>query len=109
MVSQAGSVQWTGRQAVIVYPSLESATAARAPAVILARPGGPPADGQVPPDRGRDRLDTIITSLFHVGLSLQAAGDLPPEATRQRITEALGHLDEVIRQIRDTAFTEANH
>jgi anti-anti-sigma factor len=94
---------------VAIYPSLESATAARAPAVIPAGPGEPPADRQAPPDRGRDRLDTIITSLFHVGLSLQAAGDLPPEATRQRVTEALGHLDEVIGQIRDTAFADANH
>jgi anti-anti-sigma factor len=103
---------------VAIYPSLESATAARAPAVI---PGAPPADGRAPPDSGglreastagpftlavirdvtetrrredlaaparaavtaeqqhrrRDLLDTIITTLFDVGLSLQDSIDLP--------------------------------
>jgi two-component system, NarL family, sensor histidine kinase DevS len=59
--------------------------------------------------RGRDLLDTIITTLFHAGLSLQAAIDLPAEAARQRITEALGHLDEVISHIRATAYTSGNH
>jgi len=52
--------------------------------------------------RGRDLLDTIITALFHVGLGLQAAIDLPGEATKQGITEALGHLDEVITQAADS-------
>lgn len=59
--------------------------------------------------RARDLLDTIVTALFHVGLSLQASMDLSAEATRQRITEALGHLEEIIGQIRDTAFTSGNH
>ena len=58
-----------------------------------------------PAHRGQELLDTAITSLFHVGLSLQAAIDLPAELTRQRITEALGHLDDTIREIRTTAFT----
>jgi anti-anti-sigma factor len=55
--------------------------------------------------RGQELLDTTITSLFHVRLSLQAAIDLPAELIRQRITEALGHLDDTIREIRNTAFT----
>ena len=59
--------------------------------------------------RGQELLDTIIASLFHVRLSLQAAIDLPAEATRQRITEALGHLDDTIREIRNTAFTIRDH
>jgi PAS domain S-box-containing protein len=59
--------------------------------------------------RGQELLDTAITSLFHVGLSLQAAIDLPAELTRQRITEALGHLDDTIREIRNTAFTIRDH
>ena len=58
-----------------------------------------------PAHRGRELLDTAITSLSHVGLSLQAAIDLPAELIRQRITEALGHLDDTIREIRTTAFT----
>jgi anti-anti-sigma factor len=59
--------------------------------------------------RGRGLLDTIITALFDVGLSLQATIDPPAEATRQRIAEALGHLDEVIGRLRDTAFTGGSH
>jgi two-component system, NarL family, sensor histidine kinase DevS len=59
--------------------------------------------------RGRDLPDTIITALFHVGLGLQTAIDLPAEAARQRITEAFGGLDEVISQIRGTAFTGNGH
>ena len=59
--------------------------------------------------RSREVLDAIISSLFHVGLSLQAAMELPVEMTRQRITEALGHLDDTIREIRATAFTTRDH
>jgi anti-anti-sigma factor len=57
--------------------------------------------------RSRELLDTIITSLLRVGRSLQAATGLPAEVTGQRITEAIGHLDDTIREIRDSAF--ANH
>ena len=59
--------------------------------------------------RGQELLDTTITSLSHVRLSLQAAIDLPAELTRQRITEALGHLDDTIREILSTAFTIGDH
>jgi PAS domain S-box-containing protein len=59
--------------------------------------------------RSQELLDTTITSLFHVGLSLQAAIDLPAELIRQRIAEALGHLDDTIREIRNTAFTIGHH
>jgi len=44
-----------------------------------------------------------------MGLADGAAIDLPAEAARQRSTEALWHLDEVIRQIRDTAYTSGTH
>jgi anti-anti-sigma factor len=59
--------------------------------------------------RGWELLDTVVTSLFRAGISLQAATGLPAPAARQRIDQALGHLDEVIRQIRDTAFTTPGH
>ena len=59
--------------------------------------------------RSQELPDTVITRLFHVGLSLQATTDLPAEVTRQRIAEALGHLDDTIREIRDTAFTQGGH
>jgi anti-anti-sigma factor len=54
--------------------------------------------------RGGPSQDTVITGLFQVGLSLSAAVDLPAEVIRQRIDEALGHLDDAIGEIRDTAF-----
>jgi anti-sigma B factor antagonist len=57
----------------------------------------------------RELLDRVITSLFHVGLSLQATTGLPVEVTRQRIADALGHLDDTIREIRDSAFTARDH
>lgn len=55
--------------------------------------------------RGRELLDTVITSLFRVGLSLQVAKDLPTELTGPIIEAALGHLDDTIKEIRDATFT----
>ena len=58
-------------------------------------------------DREKDTgklLDRVVSSLFHVGLSLQAAADQPPDVARERISDALRHLDEVIREMRDHAF-----
>ncbi len=52
----------------------------------------------------RDLHDTVIQQLFAVGMSLQA---VRPEATGQlgqRIDIAVDHLDEVIRDIRNTIF-----
>jgi anti-anti-sigma factor len=51
--------------------------------------------------RDRELLDRVVQSLFQVGLSLQAAADLPSELARERITEALRELDDTIRDIRD--------
>ena len=54
---------------------------------------------------GQELLDSITTGLYKVGLSLQAAADLPHDAASKGIAEALQDLDDTIRQIRDTAFT----
>ena len=92
-----------GRSAGVVTlperPSLEEAVAA-----------GPP-DGNgaaVPPaeqaHRSLELFDTVITSVFDVGLSLQVAMDLPADAAREHIAAAVVSLDETIREIRDTAF-----
>jgi hypothetical protein len=35
--------------------------------------------------------------------------ELPADAPGQRITEALVHLDDTIREIRNTAFTALDH
>ncbi len=53
---------------------------------------------------GRELLDSITTSLYNVGLSLQAAADLPRDAAGQAIAEALRQLDDTIREIRNNAF-----
>jgi anti-anti-sigma factor len=49
----------------------------------------------------QELLDTIASSLSNVGLSLQAAIDLPSDLARQRIAEAVQRLDDAIHQIRD--------
>jgi two-component system, LuxR family, sensor kinase FixL len=55
--------------------------------------------------RDRELLDRVAHNLFHVGVSLQAAVDLPSEVARERIAEALDRLDDTIHEIRDSAFT----
>ncbi len=59
---------------------------------------------------GRDQelLDRVTQSLFRVGLSLQAAADLPSELARERITDALRELDDTIRDVRDYAVVPPN-
>ena len=54
--------------------------------------------------RCHELLDTIITRLFQVGVSLQAAADLPRGPARPHLDEALRILDGTISQIRDTTF-----
>jgi anti-anti-sigma factor len=51
-------------------------------------------------------LDTVITDMFHAGLSLQTAVNLPADAPRQHIEEALADLDDIICQIRDAVFAD---
>jgi len=52
----------------------------------------------------RELLDRVVGSLFHAGLSLQAAASLSADVARERITEALQHLDDTIHEIRDHIF-----
>jgi len=49
-------------------------------------------------------LDRVVSSLFHVGVSLQAAAAQPAQVARERTTDALLRLDEVIHEIRDHVF-----
>jgi len=58
--------------------------------------------------RDQELLDRIVHALFRVGLGLQAAADLPGELARERITEALGELDDTIHEIRDYAFSASS-
>jgi anti-sigma B factor antagonist len=105
---------------VSVYPSLDGALAAVAghpeaqgePAASPAAPAAadPGVLGQVTaadrPGRVEVLLDSVVNHIFNVGVALQSAADLPHEAAGQRITDALGHLDDVVREIRDHVFTE---
>ena len=51
-----------------------------------------------------DLLDRVVGSLFHVGLSLDAAAGQPAELARERIGQALQRLDDTVRDIRGHVF-----
>ena len=55
-------------------------------------------------ERSRELLDRVVASLFHVGLSLQAAAGLPSDVAGERISQALQQLDDIIHEIRDHVF-----
>ena len=59
--------------------------------------------------RGQELLDGVVDSLFDVGLSLQAALDMPSDLARQHITQALQQLDEAVGKIRDQTFATRGH
>jgi len=54
--------------------------------------------------RSQELLGRVVTSLFHVGLSLQAAASLSAGPARERLTDALERLDAVIHDIRGHVF-----
>ncbi len=54
--------------------------------------------------RHRELLDRVVNGLYHVGLTLTGAGDLPHDVAVRRIGKALRLLDEVIREIRAEVF-----
>ena len=60
-------------------------------------------------DASQDLLDRVVTSLVDVGVSLQAAVNLPHHTARQRIVEALQRLDDTIHQIRDHVLAAFGH
>jgi hypothetical protein len=51
-------------------------------------------------------LDRIVTALYQVGVGLQTAVELPRDTATQRIEEALGTLNDLIIDIRDTALAD---
>jgi hypothetical protein len=55
--------------------------------------------------RGCELLDSVVNSLFHLGISLQSAIDLPHDIARRRITEALQRLDDTIRRVQEYMFS----
>jgi anti-anti-sigma factor len=51
-------------------------------------------------------LDRIVTVLYQVGIGLQTAADLPRDMATQHMEKALGALNDLISEIRDTAFAD---
>ena len=57
------------------------------------------------PGRTADVLDGVVSSIFDIGLGLQAAAELPG-ADGSHVTEALRRLDDMARALRDHMFAE---
>ena len=92
---------------VAVYPDLDGALAA-------GTERREPPDERITPAtyraaRVEDLPDLTVDSIFNVGLILQAAIDLAPDVTAQRITEALQRLDDVVQEIRNHMFAGRGH
>jgi len=56
--------------------------------------------------RAEELLHWATASMVEAGLILQAAIDLPPDVTAQRVTEALRRLNDAVREVRDYLFAE---
>jgi anti-sigma B factor antagonist len=105
---------------VPIYPTVEAALAAEAGrrdspgeagTVAISPPvPEPPGAAQAPPAdrvaRAEELLDSVVNSIFQVAVSLQTAPDLPRDLSAERITEALQHLDDVVREIRHHVFAD---
>ena len=98
-VSLSPVVTATGR---FILAVIRDATEDRPPADLadLARAAGAADDAR----RSRELLSQVVDGLFRVGLSLQAATELPHEAAVQQIADALRALDDTIREIHDHVF-----
>ena len=57
----------------------------------------------------QELLDRVVTTLYQVGISLQAPADPPRDTATHRIEEVLDVLSQLISQIRDTAFTDRDN
>lgn len=98
---------------VSVYPTVDGAIAAGddrprvpgEPATAATAPAGPDPAGLAqaadPAGRAGELPDWVVSSILDVGVSLQAAVDMPRDITDQRITDARRRLDDVVREIRD--------
>lgn len=101
--------QSTDSSAAAAYPSLDPAVAAGSrdgqgdSGLVQANPAEPKTAkpwAADPADRTRELLDQVVTSIFEVGLLLQATAELPRDATGPHITEALRRLDDVVQEVR---------
>ena len=67
-----------------------------------------PGVGMPKPADERDLLERLTKTMLDVGLLLQAAVELPGEAARLRITDALSLLEDAVQAARNHAFTESS-
>ena len=67
-------------------------------------PAGPARNAVTAEQEHAELLDAVITGIFHAGLGLRTAMDLPAEASRGLVEAALADLDNVIREIRGSVF-----
>jgi anti-sigma B factor antagonist len=89
---------------VAIYPDLDGALAAGAGRrQVHGESGTRIVDHEA---RAEELLHVVVASIFDVGVIMQAAIDLPPDVTAQRITEALRRLDDAVRDVRDHMFAE---
>ncbi len=89
---------------VAVYPDLYGAIAAAAERREVRREHRTGTADQAA--NAGELLDSVVHNIFILGLMLEAAGDLPRDAAAQRVTEALGRLDDVVREVRDQVLAE---
>ncbi len=89
---------------VSAAPDVASAAGHDAAAAGTSRADGVESRAAEQAHGDRELLDQVVRSLFRVGLSLQAAIDIPGAAVLQ-ITSAQQRLEETIRTIRDHVFT----
>jgi anti-anti-sigma factor len=98
-VSLSPVVTATGRLILAVIRDI-TADQPRADLADLARAAAEADDAR----RGRELLSRVVDGLLRVGLSLQAAIELPHEVAVQQIADALRTLDDTIREIHDHVF-----
>jgi anti-anti-sigma factor len=88
---------------------IRDATAARQSVGDGPKPGrtarGRTAPG-MPAQGAPSALDWVVNKLFRAALGVQAASELGNEAVRQRLSQVVSELDEIIQEARDRAFTD---
>ena len=89
---------------VAVYSDLHGAIAAAAQSRVVHGAQGTGTADQVA--CAGELLDSVVHNMFIVGLMVPAATDLPRGAAAHRITEALGRLDDAVREVRDQVLAE---
>lgn len=105
-INSPPATEATGAQVTATCAAAARATGAQAAPVRVTGPADPVLD--LARDRegiALDLNDTVVRRLFAVGLDLQAAlGLLGKHPASARIFDAVGELDQAVRDIRDAVF-----